>query len=222
MEFPGVDKATIPYIHHFITFCSRFLCYSNDNERNPFQEQLFPQASSSPALLQSMAALAAGHLARNQKHNHEINAATYYSTALRELNATLSDPAVAKSDATLGACLLLCVHEVSQSCSISWDHSCWCNTTDIPFWKFTLVRPPSRSERSNHVQRWPEHKRVFDSFLQLPWYLGFSSFGRWAFASGRLLAWRWIRANKVHHRRQKPLAILWVFCLLPSLSWIRL
>lgn len=58
-----------------------------------------------------MAALAAGHLARNQR-SHEITAGTYYATALRELNDSLSDPAVAKSDATLGACLLLCVHEV--------------------------------------------------------------------------------------------------------------
>jgi len=28
------------------------------------------------------------------------------------LNSTLSDPAVARSDSTLGACLLLCVYEV--------------------------------------------------------------------------------------------------------------
>lgn len=112
MEFPNVDRAAIPYIHHFITFCSRFLCYSNDNESNPFQEDLFPQASSSPALLHSMAALAAGHLSRTQRH-HELTAAGYYSTALRELNASLSDSVVARSDSTLGACLLLCVYEVS-------------------------------------------------------------------------------------------------------------
>lgn len=112
MEFPNVDRAAIPYIHHFITFCSRFLCYSNDNESNPFQEDLFPKASSSPALLHSMAALAAGHLSRTQRH-HELTAAGYYSTALHELNASLSDPVVARSDSTLGACLILCVYEVS-------------------------------------------------------------------------------------------------------------
>jgi hypothetical protein len=113
MEFPNVDRSTIPYIHHFISFCSRFLCYSNDNECNPFQEDLFPRASSSPALLHSMAALAAGHLSRTQRH-HEFTAANYYSIALRELNVSLSDPVIARSDSTLGACLLLCVYEVSK------------------------------------------------------------------------------------------------------------
>lgn len=122
MEFPNVDRAAIPYIHHFITFCSRFLCYSNDNESNPFQEDLFPKASSSPALLHSMAALAAGHLSRTQRH-HELTAAGYYSTALHELNASLSDPVVARSDSTLGACLILCVYEISHSESSLWlDH----------------------------------------------------------------------------------------------------
>jgi hypothetical protein len=111
MEFPNIDRPTLQYIHHFITFSSRFLCYSNDNESNPFQEELFPQASSSPALLHSMAAVAAGHLSRTQPHQ-ELVAANYYSAALRELNATLSDPVVAKLDSTLGACLLLCVYEV--------------------------------------------------------------------------------------------------------------
>ena len=112
IELPNVDRATVPYIHHFVTFCCRFLAYSNDNEGNPFQEELVPLATSSPALLNSMAALAAGHLTRNQPH-HEIIAATHYSLALRDLNQTLSDPVVARSDSTLGACLLLCVYEVS-------------------------------------------------------------------------------------------------------------
>lgn len=58
-----------------------------------------------------MAALGAGHLARTQKQ-HEIHAAYHYSVALRELNLSLSDPVIAKSDQALGACLLLCVHEV--------------------------------------------------------------------------------------------------------------
>lgn len=114
IELPNVDRATVPYIHHFMTFCTRFLAYSNDNEGNPFQEELFPLASSSPALLHSMAALAAGHLARTQRQSTFI-AANYYSRALKELNATLSDPVIARSDSTLGACLLLCVYEVKRS-----------------------------------------------------------------------------------------------------------
>jgi hypothetical protein len=114
IEFPNVDRTTVPYIHHFVTFCCRFLAYSNDNEGNPFQEELVPLATSSPALLHSMAALAAGHLTRSQPH-HEIAAAKHYSSALRELNQTLSDPVIARADSTLGACLLLCVYEVSNS-----------------------------------------------------------------------------------------------------------
>jgi hypothetical protein len=113
MEFPNVDRATIPYIHYFVTFCCRFLVYSNDSEGNPFQEALVPLATSSPALLHSMAAVAAGHLARNQSQ-HQLIAQHHYATALRELNAALSDPFVAGLDSTLGACLMLCVFEVGR------------------------------------------------------------------------------------------------------------
>ncbi|TVY68926.1 Transcriptional regulatory protein pro1 [Lachnellula suecica] len=119
IEFPSVDRPTIPYIHHFVTFCSRFLAYPNDSEGNPFQEELVPQAVSSPALLHSMAALAAAHLSRSQKQ-HEVTAANHYSIALRELNTGLSDPATARSDSTLGACLLLCVYEISHSHNSRW------------------------------------------------------------------------------------------------------
>ena len=111
MEFPNIDRATIPYIHHFVTFCCRFLAYSNDSEGNPFEEALVPLAVSSPALLHSMVAVAAGHLARSQRQ-HRLIAQGHYATALRELNATLSDPVVARSDSALGACLMLCVYEV--------------------------------------------------------------------------------------------------------------
>ncbi|PBP19635.1 C6 transcription factor OefC [Diplocarpon rosae] len=113
IEFPNLDRSTVPYVHHFITFCCRFLAYSNDNEGNPFQEDLIPLANTSPALLHSMTAVAAGHLSRSQPQ-HLITAASSYSLALRELNATLSDPVVARSDSTLGACLLLCVYEVAN------------------------------------------------------------------------------------------------------------
>ncbi|KAH7418162.1 fungal-specific transcription factor domain-containing protein [Cadophora sp. MPI-SDFR-AT-0126] len=106
-------------MHHFITFCCRFLAYSNDNEGNPFQEDLIPLASSSPALLHSMTALAAGHLSRSQPQ-HVITAANHYSMALRELNSSLSDPIIARADSTLGACLLLCVYEICQSESSLW------------------------------------------------------------------------------------------------------
>ncbi|KAH6701264.1 fungal-specific transcription factor domain-containing protein [Leptodontidium sp. MPI-SDFR-AT-0119] len=122
IEFPNVDRTSTPYIHHFVTFCCRFLAYSNDNEGNPFQEELVPLASSSPALLHSMAALAAGHLTKGQPQ-HEMAAAKHYSLALRELKQTLSDPVIARSDATLGACLLLCVYEILHSENGLWlDH----------------------------------------------------------------------------------------------------
>jgi uncharacterized MnhB-related membrane protein len=111
LELPTVDRAMIPYVHHFVSFCCRFMAYSNDSEGNPFQEALVPLATSSPALIHSMSALAASHLSRSQPQ-HELTAANHYSMALRELNASLSDPTVARSDATLGACLLLCVYEV--------------------------------------------------------------------------------------------------------------
>jgi hypothetical protein len=101
----------IPYIHHFISFCCRFLVYANDSEGNPFQEELVPLAVQSPALLHSMAAVAAGHLSRSQRQ-HQLTAARHYSMALRALSDTLNDMTIAKSDAALGACLLLCVYEV--------------------------------------------------------------------------------------------------------------
>jgi hypothetical protein len=116
LEFPGVDSSTLPYIHHFVTFCCRFLVYPNDSEGNPFEEQLVPLAIASPALLHSMAAVAAGHLTRGQEH-HGNSAARHYSLALKEMTTTLSNPDVARSDATLGACLLLCVYEVMSSTS---------------------------------------------------------------------------------------------------------
>lgn len=111
VEFPNIDRATMPYLHHFVTFCCRFLVYANDSEGNPFQCQLVPQAVSSPALLHAMAAVAAGHWARSETQ-HNLSAAKHYSLALTQLKAALSDPNVARSDSTLGACLLLCVYEV--------------------------------------------------------------------------------------------------------------
>lgn len=111
IEFPNLDRQTIPYMHHFITFCCRFIAYPNDSEGNPFQEKLVPLAASSPPLLHAMTALSAAHLSRSQPQ-HSLTAANHYSLALRALNETLSDPKVAKSDSTLGACLLLCVYEV--------------------------------------------------------------------------------------------------------------
>ena len=114
LELPNMDKAMLPYAHHFVSFCCRFMAYPNDSEGNPFQEALVPLATSSPALIHSISALAASHLSRTQPQ-HEVAAANHYSMALRELNTSLSDPAVARSDATLGACLLLCVYEVSNS-----------------------------------------------------------------------------------------------------------
>jgi hypothetical protein len=122
IEFPNVDRSTVPYIHHFVTFVCRFLAYSNDNEGNPFQEELIPQATSCPALLHSMAALAAGHLARSQPQ-HDMAATKHYAMALHELQESLSDPVIARADSTLGACLLLCVYEVSSVVSPLMIHS---------------------------------------------------------------------------------------------------
>lgn len=110
-HYPSLDRQSVQYMHHFITFCCRFIAYPNDNEGNPFQEKLVPLASSSPALLHAMTAVSAGHLARSQAHHSNV-AAHHYSLALRALNDTLSDPKTAKQDSALGACLLLCVYEV--------------------------------------------------------------------------------------------------------------
>ncbi|KIW09855.1 hypothetical protein PV08_11956 [Exophiala spinifera] len=66
-----------------------------------------------------MLAVAAGHMARG-KPRHTLPAVKYYSTALRELNLALSEPAQRSSNSTLGACLLLCVYEISHS-----DKSLW-------------------------------------------------------------------------------------------------
>jgi hypothetical protein len=98
------------YISHFRESSCCFLAFPHD-EGNPFKEELAPLASS-PALLYSMAALAAGHMARTEPE-HNIAAANHYSRALRELYQILLDPETARSDATLGACLLLCVYEVT-------------------------------------------------------------------------------------------------------------
>lgn len=111
MELPNADRTMIPYLRHFVTFCCRFLVYSNDSDGNPFQQALVPLGTSSLALLHSMAAVAAGHLARNQSQHQPI-AQNYYATALRELHAALSDPIIARLESTLGACLMLCVFEV--------------------------------------------------------------------------------------------------------------
>ena len=121
IEFPNLDRQTLPYVHHFITFCCRFIVYPNDDECNPFEQKLVPLASSSPALLHAMTAVSAGHLARGQKQ-HSLVAAHHYTLALRALNDTLSDPDVARSDSTLGACLLLCLYEVIPRLSFPCLH----------------------------------------------------------------------------------------------------
>lgn len=113
IEMPGVERRALPYIHHFITFCSRFLAYTNDSDGNPFQKELVPLANSSPALHHSMIAVAAAHLSRSQSQ-HNMTALKHYWMAVKELSATLSNPTLARSDSTLGACLLLCVYEVND------------------------------------------------------------------------------------------------------------
>ncbi|KAF2178035.1 hypothetical protein K469DRAFT_719204 [Zopfia rhizophila CBS 207.26] len=118
-EFPNADRFSVPYLHHFTSFCSRFLAYPNDAEGNPFQQELVPLAAQSPALLYAMSALAAGHMARGQP-KHTMAAMKYYTMALRELNTTLEDPAKVRLSSTLGTCLLLCVYEISHSDENLW------------------------------------------------------------------------------------------------------
>lgn len=185
IEFPNVDRSTVPYIHHFVTFCSRFLAYSNDNEGNPFQEELVPLATSSPALLHSMAALAAGHLSRSLPQ-HDMAAAKHYSLALLELKESLSDPVIARADSTLGACLLLCVYEVSNSMlSAKIVHSF---LPDITFSEPSVARSSHRSQRLDTFQRWPEEQRLLDTILLLSRRVGLTLFRGWAAPRRQLLA----------------------------------
>jgi hypothetical protein len=106
-----MDEVTYFYIHHFATFCCRFLACNND-DWNPFQE-LVPLVVNSSTLLHSIAAVGAAHSAKNNEQ-HQLNAQKYYATALQELNISLSDPNFARSDSALGACLMLCVYEVKS------------------------------------------------------------------------------------------------------------
>lgn len=113
IDHGSVDRETIPYINHFVRFCSRFLIYADDSETNPFSRELVPSAIGCSALLHAVVALAAGHLARLQP-GHDRTARNHYALALRELNIMLSNPNSARSDSTLGTCLLLCVYEVGD------------------------------------------------------------------------------------------------------------
>lgn len=127
LALPSVSRATTSYLHHFVADCCRLLTYCHDGGRNPFEEELVPLAAQSPALLQAMAAVAAGHLSRGQER-HQALAARHYSLALQELSHTLDNTTAAGSDATLGACLLLCVYEVGGAsfvqCQSLMKHRC--------------------------------------------------------------------------------------------------
>jgi hypothetical protein len=113
---------TNQYLDHFTDHCSQFLMYPYD-DWNPFLTSSSHLAISSPALLCSMAAVAAGHLSRTENQSgfdlqgisqkqHKTSAATLYQSAVQKLRIAISDRAEARLDATLGACLLLCVYEV--------------------------------------------------------------------------------------------------------------
>lgn len=163
VEFPMADRASLPYINHFITFCSRFLAYANDGQSNPFQQELVPLAASSPALLHSMVALAAGHMARGEPR-HTLPAVKHYSIALRELNLALSDPTQLSLNSTLGACLMLCVYEVGATSDE--PDSLTNSPTDNTFGKKSLVAASSRRPGSLHVSRGSANIRVsFPIFL---------------------------------------------------------
>lgn len=109
------------YVRHFIDFYSRFLACSNDGESNPFAQRLVPLAVESPGLYYSMAALAAAHLGRRRgEAAHTAAATTSYTKAIVALNTALDDVEEARSDATLEACLLLCVYEICYSGESLW------------------------------------------------------------------------------------------------------
>jgi hypothetical protein len=157
VEFPNVNRATVPYLKHFIAFCCRFLVYTNDNEGNPFQEELVPLAAQSPALLHSMAAVAAGHLSRSRISQRDSTAAEHYSMALKELTTALGNTATARSDATLGACLLLCVYEVLQPIHVKRYDS---RDVDIALCELLMAATSPGSKRSDSISGRPEGYRL--------------------------------------------------------------
>ncbi|RDL30213.1 uncharacterized protein BP5553_10491 [Venustampulla echinocandica] len=75
----------------------------------------------------SIGAVAAGHLSRTNKEyglsipqdQHKTSAARFYASAVNQLYLDI-DSDNAGSDATLGACLLLCVYEISYTQERSW------------------------------------------------------------------------------------------------------
>lgn len=169
VEFPNADRASLPYIRHFINFCSRFLVYADDGEANPFQQELVPLASSSPALLHSMIALAAGHMARTDPR-HGLFAVKHYTLALRELNRVLSEPGRLGSNSTLGACLMLCVYEVSK---VSTDIELQLTDirADIAFGQKPLAGASSRSAGSHYPSRRPTYDRLSFPILLAPGHI---------------------------------------------------
>ena len=184
VEFPNVSRSTIPYIHHFISFCSRFLVYSNDGEGNPFQEELVPLAVQHPALLYAMAAVAAGHLSRSQRQ-HQLAAAKHYSMALRGLSEMLHDMMIAKSDATLGTCLLLCIYEVGFFSP--GQNTGWLTKQDGPFGKRLMATTSEGSSRFDPLQGRSKGDGLPISILLPTRRLEFYVCGGRAIAQGELL-----------------------------------
>jgi hypothetical protein len=95
IEFPNIDRTSMPYIHYFITFCCRFFVYLNNNRGNPFQKELVLFTTLSLVLLHSIIAFVAGHLMRNQSLYKMVITKYYLLTsvefrALRNAHLTLS------------------------------------------------------------------------------------------------------------------------------------
>jgi hypothetical protein len=113
IDFPNLKRPAVPYMRHFITFVVvsspiRMTVRAIRSKRN---------SSLSQPHRQLYCMLWLRFLQRTcpeVKKLHELTAAHHYSLALRALNSTLSDPAIARADSTIGACLLLCVYEVKR------------------------------------------------------------------------------------------------------------
>lgn len=154
--------AMVPYIHYFTTFCCRFLAYPNV-WGNPFERYLVPLAATSPALLYSMAAVAASHWDRYQE-KHTSTAVNYYSTAVSELRDSLADTTITELDSTLGACLLLCVYEVKSLKRYPEGRNCL-SFADIRSRKLFMGYPSPWSESINSSSRKTKQHPLLNTFL---------------------------------------------------------
>jgi len=116
---PSTFKYYPQYLNHFIQHCCKYLLYPSD-DGNPFLVAIPFLARTSPALCNSMVAIAAGHLSRTgcnygfkvTKQDHKLCADWSYAFGAEYLGKAINDETKRVSDSTLAACLLLCIYEV--------------------------------------------------------------------------------------------------------------